>query len=206
MEEIIKGQKVDITKNRPNVSDIVIGVGWKLGKNYPADLTFDLALILGDEKGNFDDPKDFVYYGNPIIMGRREETVLHKAVDEVYTEGLRFDDLEQIKVSLYELPEYIRCLTVVGSIYEPTKLGHKLGEIEGLHLHIFNEHTNEELFYSLMNNYFQLETCITFGRFYRMESEWKFEMLQEGFMGDLGTLFGVYYNGKKLKEGDAKDE
>lgn len=198
MDELLKYQKVDITKDKPNISDIVVGIGWTIDRDFPKDMVVDMALILADEDSVFYDSDDFIYYNNKFMMGRREEIVKHMNIEELY-EDTGFDDKEQIKISLFDIPGDVRKMVICAAVYKPKETGHKLSDLKDLQMHIFNEQTMETLFFSKLDKYFINETCLIFGEFYRFEEEWKYEVINEGYIGDLGTLFGVHYRGEKIE-------
>ena len=59
-----KGQKVDLTKAHPGLSNVIVGLGWDTnqnGANY--DLDASAFLLGGNNKVLSDD--DFIFYNNP---------------------------------------------------------------------------------------------------------------------------------------------
>lgn len=206
MEEVVKGGKYDITRGKPNISDIVIGVGWELDENFPNDLIFDFAALLLDSDNVLYDKDRLIYYKNNLIMKRKDEIIKHMTVKNVYTD-VKFHDFEQIKLSLYDIPKDVKSIILMGSIFK-NENNYRLSDLKELHFHIFNENTREELMYTRFHHYFDRETCLVFGRLYlNQEDEWRYENLSEGYIGDLGTLFMAYYRGEQItKLGGIVDE
>jgi len=62
---LAKGQKVDLTKSNPGLSNIIVGLGWDVNK-YDGGSEFDLdtAAFLLRENGKVATEKDFIFYGN----------------------------------------------------------------------------------------------------------------------------------------------
>lgn len=62
---LTKGQKVDLTKGKPSLKKIMVGLGWDVN-DFDSGADFDLdasAFILG-ANGKCRTERDFVFYGN----------------------------------------------------------------------------------------------------------------------------------------------
>src|SRR3954463_7744019 len=61
-----KGQKVDLTKSNPGLTNVVVGLGWDTNK-YDGGNDFDLdsSVFLLGENGKVTNETDFVFYNNP---------------------------------------------------------------------------------------------------------------------------------------------
>lgn len=197
MYEILKGDRVDITKYKQNLSDITIGMGWDAKRSDSKDLIIDMVAILTDHNSHFEDVERFIFYNNPILMGKRDEIIKFIPTGDVKnTKSL--SDMEQIKLSLFDLPNSVSEVIFGAAIYDPNTTDHTLKDLSKLHLHLFNSDTQEELAYIKLDKYFTIETCLIFGKLYRQDEFWKFENISEGYIGDLGSLFGMYYRGEKV--------
>ena len=60
-----KGQKVDLTKSNPGLTNITVGVGWDTNK-YDGGQDFDLdsSVFLFESAGKCATEKDFVFFNN----------------------------------------------------------------------------------------------------------------------------------------------
>ena len=60
-----KGQKVDLTKGNPGLTQIMIGLGWDVNR-YDGGYDFDLdaAAFLLSDNGKAICDADFIFYGN----------------------------------------------------------------------------------------------------------------------------------------------
>ena len=60
-----KGQRVDLTKGRPSLKNILVGLGWDIN-HYDGESDFDLdaSVFMTKENGKVGKDEDFIFYGN----------------------------------------------------------------------------------------------------------------------------------------------
>ena len=94
-----KGQKVDLTKGNPGLSQIVVGLGWDVNI-FDSGAAFDLdaAAFMVGGNGKCPTEKEFVFYGN---LEHPSGAVKHMG-DNLTGEG--DGDDEQIVVDLAKVP------------------------------------------------------------------------------------------------------
>ena len=62
---LMKGQKVSLTKGNPSLKNVVVGLGWDVNAfDSGADFDLDASAFLLSASGKCADSKDFVFYGN----------------------------------------------------------------------------------------------------------------------------------------------
>ncbi|MBR3458744.1 MAG: TerD family protein, partial [Selenomonadaceae bacterium] len=135
-----KGQKVDLTKGNPNLSKIVVGLGWDVNK-YSGGYDFDLdaaAFLLGPN-GKVTSDADFVFYNN---LKHASGSVMHMG-DNLTGSG-EGDD-EQIKVDLAKVPANIDKIDFTVTIYDADVRQQNFGQVSNAFIHIVDEVTNKEL-------------------------------------------------------------
>ena len=111
MINLFKGQKVDLTKNNPGLSRILVGLGWDVNK-YDGGSAFDLdaaAFLLGTN-GKVTSDADFVFYGN---LKHNSGAVQHMGDNLT---GLGEGDDEQVKIDLSKVPGNIDKITFTVTI------------------------------------------------------------------------------------------
>lgn len=94
-----KGQKIDLTKTNPNLTQIMVGLGWDTNK-YDGQAAFDLdasAFLLGAD-GKATSEADFIFYNN---LRGKNDCVIHQG-DNLTGEG-EGDD-EQILIDFTRVP------------------------------------------------------------------------------------------------------
>ena len=184
---LMKGQKVDLTKGNASLKTIVAGLGWDTNK-YDGGFDFDLdasAFLIG-ENGKVITQKDFIFYGNLIHKSGAVEHMGDNRTGE--GEG----DDEQIKVNLQQIPSNIQKVVFTVTIYEAEKRKQNFGQISNAYIRIINDDDNKELIRYDLGEDFSIETAIVVGEIYRHNGEWKFNAVGSGFQGGLAALCANY--------------
>lgn len=184
-----KGQKVDLTKGNPNLSKIVVGLGWDTNKyDGGADFDLDAAAFLLGSNGKVIKDEDFVFYNN---LKHASGSVVHMG-DNLTGEG-EGDD-EQIKVDLSKVPSNIEKISFTVTIHEADSRHQNFGQVSNAFIRIVDETTNREIIRYDLGEDFSIETAVVVGELYRRGSDWKFNAIGSGFKGGLAALgrnFGV---------------
>ena len=186
---LAKGQKVDLTKGRPGLSKIMIGLGWDTNR-YDGQSDFDLdaaAFLLGDT-GKVTSDADFVFYNN---LKHTSGGVEHCG-DNLTGKG-EGDD-EEIKVDLAKVPETIKEIDFTVTIFDADTRKQNFGQVENAFIRVVDSSNNEELIRYDLGEDFSVETAVVVGKLYRQGTEWKFQAIGSGFSGGLAALgknFGV---------------
>ena len=184
-----KGEKVNLTKDNPGLSKIVLGLGWDINQ-YDTGGSFDLdssAFLLGDN-GKITNENDFIFYGN---LTHKSGALKHMG-DNLTGEG-EGDD-EQIKVDLSAVPENISKIVFTATIYEAEERRQNFGQISNAFIRVYDETTGNEILRYDLGEDFSIETAVVFGELYKNNKEWKFNAIGSGFQGGLAALcanFGV---------------
>ena len=186
---LAKGQKVDLTKGRPGLKNILVGLGWDTNK-YDGGHDFDLdsaAFLLGAD-GKVTSDADFVFYNN---LKHSSGAVEH--LGDNLTGAGEGDD-EQIKIDLSKVPDAIQKIDFTVTIHEADVRKQNFGQVENAFIRVVNNDTNEELIRYDLGEDFSIETAVVVGEIYRHSGEWKFQAVGSGFGGGLAALgknFGV---------------
>lgn len=182
-----KGQKVNLSKDNPGLSKVVVGLGWDVN-NFDTGGDFDLdtaAFLLGDN-GKVAGSGDFIFYGN---LKHSSGSVEHQGDNLT---GAGDGDDEQIKVDLSRLPESIARITFTATIYEAEERRQNFGMVNNAFIRIYNENTGEELLRYDLGEDFSIETAVVFGELYKNNGEWKFNAIGSGYQGGLAALCANY--------------
>ena len=186
---LAKGQKVDLTKGRPGLKNVLIGLGWDTNK-YDGGHDFDLdaAAFLLNANGKVTSDADFVFYNN---LKHSSGSVEH--LGDNLTGAGEGDD-EQIKIDLSKVPDAIQKIDFTVTIHEADARKQNFGQVENAFIRVVNNDTNEELIRYDLGEDFSIETAVVVGELYRHGGEWKFQAIGSGFSGGLAALgknFGV---------------
>lgn len=180
---LTKGQKIDLTKGNPNLTKIVVGLGWDTNK-YSGGQAFDLdaAAFLLRAGGRANGIQDFVFYNN--LQGGNG-SVVHTG-DNLTGEG--DGDDEQIKVDLKAVPADIEKVAITITIHEADVRNQNFGQVSNAFVRIVDETTGREVLRYDLGEDFSVETAIVVCELYRHQGEWKFAAVGSGFSGGLRAL------------------
>lgn len=188
-----KGQKVDLTKTNPGLSEITVGLGWDtsgslLKSLFSGSSSFDLdASVFMLENDKLTSMGDRVYYGH---LGHSSGSVLHMGDNLT---GVGNGDDEQIKIKLNIVSSEYNKLVFVVNIFDCKSRKQHFGMIKNAFIRIVNSVNGEELCrYNLSDNYNGM-TAMIFGEVYRHNNEWKFTALGQGTTDtNIGGLSQLY--------------
>ncbi|CEG21699.1 Stress response protein SCP2 [Planococcus massiliensis] len=199
---LVKGQKIDLTKGRSSLSSIMVGLGWDPvetkksggflsgllgGGGGGADIDCDASVIMLDENGKLKGKENLIYFGN---KKSKDGSVVHSG-DNLTGEG-EGDD-ETINVDLKRISPSIHRLVFVVNIYNARQKKQDFGMIQNAFIRLVDNQSKEELVhYNLTENYAGKMSLIP-GELYRQGNEWKFSAVGEGTMdADIGSIANKY--------------
>ncbi|MFF2482420.1 TerD family protein [Paenibacillus sp. NPDC058071] len=182
---LMKGQKADITKNNPSISNLVIGMGWSSG----AGIDVDFSAFLLRSNGKVAGDSDLIFYSNPrdtsgaiALVGENKRNLAGRV------------DQEQVAIRIREVPQAIDRISFTLTIYEGEARRQSFSSVNGAYIRVVDETTGREILrYDLEKN-FSIETAIVVGDLYRYNGEWKFNAIGSGYSGGLAALcnsFGI---------------
>ena len=180
---LTKGQKVSLTKNKPGLSKVVVGLGWDTNKfDTGGDFDLDASAFLVEENGKISNQNDFIFFGN---LEHSSGDVKHIGDNRT---GEGDGDDEQIFVELEKIPSNIKRIVFTATIYEAEKRKQNFGQISNAYIRIIDQEKNEELLRYDLGEDFSIETAVVFGEIYENNGEWKFNAMGSGFQGGLAAL------------------
>ncbi|WP_242731489.1 TerD family protein [Bacillus altitudinis] len=180
-----KGQRIDLTKGKAGLTNILVGLGWDpvsqgggfLGKLFGggggADIDCD-ASVLMLKNDNFVENKDLIYFGN---LKSKCGSVEHTG-DNLTGEG--DGDDEQVLVNLSKVPGNVNKLVFVVNIYDALRRNQHFGMIQNAYIRIVDRSNNQELVKYNLKDEYAGKTSLIVGELYRHENEWKFAAVGNG--------------------------
>ncbi|WML36892.1 TerD family protein [Clostridium sp. OS1-26] len=180
---LVKGQKIDLTKNNSGLKKLLVGLGWDPIKqekkgflgfgSSQADMDIDASVImLRNDK--LVDKGDIIYFGN---LRSRCGGVAH--MGDNLTGGGDGDD-EQILIDLSKIPQDVNKLMFVTNIYNCIKRKQHFGMVKNAFIRIADSSNNQNIaMFNLTEDYTD-KTALVVGSVYRHSGEWKFAALGEG--------------------------
>ena len=184
---LTKGQKVDLTKGKPSLKKIMVGLGWDVNDfDSGADFDLDASAFILVANGKCRTERDFVFYGN---LEHPSGAVKHMG-DNLTGEG-EGDD-EQILVDLNKVSADTEKIAFTVTIYDADKRRQNFGQVSNAFIRIVDESNDEELIRYDLGEDFSIETAVVVGELYKHNGEWKFNAIGSGFQGGLAALCGHY--------------
>ncbi len=184
MNIIQKDQKFNLSQSIPNLSRLLVGLGWKVNSQ---GATFDLdasAFMLTTEN-TIRDPKDFVYYNN-----LEDPSGILKHSGDNLQGGT--GDCEQILVDLTKMPPELGHITFVVTIYDAYNRGQTFGMVSDAYIRICDANTQQEIARYNLGQEFANATSIVFGDVAKVNGEWYFDAVGVAFDGGLEAIAGDF--------------
>ncbi len=169
---ILRGQKVDITRNT-TITDISAVLEWTTANK---EIEIDGAAFLLDESGQCKNDENFVFYGQPASI---EGSVKH--FEPKYGQN-------EIQLSLNKIPTTIKKIALTLTIHDGEIKGQSFNAVSSARLIVRNRMGGEILYSFTFGEELMQETAIVVAEIYCHNGEWKLNAVGSGFNGGLPSL------------------
>jgi len=177
---LVKGQKVDMTKTNPGLLAFAFGLGWDLQPGVTFDL--DAFAFLLNAQGK--------ECANPVYFGHLSSPGVKHSGDNLT--GAGDGDDEVITITHGELPAECEKVVIGVNIYN-AQAGQNFGQVKGAFCRAFDPaNPAQSIIKYDLNEDYSTRTAILVGEFYKKDGEWKFNALGEGKDGDINSLRQAY--------------
>lgn len=186
-----KGENVSLTREAPDLTNIIAGLGWNPRETDGEDFDLDASAYLLDADGKVLSDSDFVFYNNLVSPCG---SVVHSGDNLTGGAGETAADSEQVRINLATLSPDVERISICVSIHMAELRQQNFGMVGDAYIRIVNERNNVELARFDLSEDASIETAMIFGELYRYGPEWKFRASAQGFPGGLAELarnFGV---------------
>jgi tellurium resistance protein TerD len=183
-----KGGNVNLSKEAPGLTKVVIGLGWDPRATDGAAFDLDGSAFMLKTDARVRGDTDFIFYNN---LKSSDGSVVHTGDN---TTGAGDGDDETLIVDLARVPAEIDKISFCVTIHEAEARRQNFGMIGKAFIRCMNANGNAELARYDLSEDGSTETAMIFGDLYRAGAEWKFKAVGQGFKGGLGPLaksFGV---------------
>lgn len=183
-----KGGNVSLSKEDPNLTRILIGLGWDTRSTDGAEFDLDASAFLLGAGDRVPSDGDFIFYNN---LRSADGSIEHTGDNRT---GEGDGDDEALKVELTRIPADIQKITVAATIHDGEGRRQNFGMVSNAFIRIVNDATGREIARYDLSEDASTETAMIFGEVYRHNSEWKFRAVGQGYKGGLSPLarnFGV---------------
>ncbi|MGV8893627.1 MAG: TerD family protein [Burkholderiaceae bacterium] len=183
-----KGGNVNLSKEAPSLTKMVIGLGWDPratdGKEF--DLDGSAFLLKTDGKARSD--ADFIFYNN---LKSTDGSVTHAGDNR---DGQGDGDDEKIMIDLSKVPADVDKIAIGVTIHDAEARKQNFGMVAKAFIRCLDANGDKEIARYDLSEDSSTETAMIFGEVYRAGAEWKFKAVGQGFAGGLGPLarsFGI---------------
>ncbi|MBP1203544.1 tellurium resistance protein TerD [Duganella sp. 1411] len=183
-----KGGNVNLSKEAPGLTKVVIGLGWDPRATDGAEFDLDGSAFMLKADGKVRGDNDFIFYNN---LKSSDGSVVHNGDNRT---GAGEGDDETLTVDLSRVPAEIDRVSFCVTIHEAEARKQNFGMVGKAFIRCLNANGNAELTRYDLSEDSSVETAMIFGELYRAGAEWKFRAVGQGFKGGLGPLarsFGV---------------
>ncbi|RLV08569.1 chemical-damaging agent resistance protein C [Streptomyces griseocarneus] len=183
-----KGGNVSLTKAAPNLTAVIVGLGWDARTTTGTDFDLDASALLTNDQGKVANDQNFVFFNN---LRSPDGSVEHQG-DNLTGEGEGDDEV--IKVNLAGVPADVAKIVFPVSIYEAEGRQQSFGQVRNAYIRVVNQADNTELARYDLSEDASTETAMVFGELYRNGAEWKFRAIGQGYASGLRGIaqdFGV---------------
>ncbi|GEB50275.1 MULTISPECIES: TerD family protein [Streptomyces] len=183
-----KGGNVSLTKEAPNLTAVIVGLGWDARTTTGSDFDLDASALLTNAEGKVANDQNFVFFNN---LKSPDGSVEHTG-DNLTGEGEGDDEV--IKVNLAGVPADVEKIVFPVSIYEAESRQQSFGQVRNAYIRVVNQSDNNELARYDLSEDASTETAMVFGELYRHGAEWKFRAIGQGYASGLRGIaqdFGV---------------
>ncbi|MDP3506761.1 MAG: TerD family protein [Candidatus Melainabacteria bacterium] len=184
-----KGSNINLSKEAPGVTKFKIGLGWDARATAGEEFDLDASAFgLNPDTGKANNDGDFIFYGQK----EHASGAIISTGDNKNGQG--DGDDEAIIVDTSKMPANIQKIAFTCTIHEAAARRQSFGMVTNAYIRVVDEGTGTELArYDLSEDY-SVETALIFGELYKLNGEWKFKAIGQGFADGLGGLcrnFGV---------------
>ncbi|MFC4615915.1 TerD family protein [Cellulomonas algicola] len=185
---LAKGGNVSLTKEAPNLTKALVGLGWDVRTTTGAGFDLDASALLVGANGKVLSDAHFVFYNN---LTSPDGSVTHTGDNRT---GEGDGDDEAIVLDLAAVPADVQRIVFPVSIYDAPARQQSFGQVRNAFIRVVDQSDGNELARYDLSEDASTETAMIFGEIYRNGAEWKFRAVGQGYdtgLAGIATDFGV---------------
>jgi len=181
-----KGGNVNLSKEAPGLSKIVVGLGWDVRSTDGNPFDLDGSAFLLKVDGKVRNDSDFIFYNN---LRSADQSVTHSGDNRT---GAGDGDDETVTIDLTKVPADVERIAICATIHEGDARRQNFGMVQKAFIRTVNAGSNTEIARYDLSEDSSTESAMIFGEVYRNNGDWKFKAVGQGFKGGLGPLAGSF--------------
>jgi tellurium resistance protein TerD len=181
-----KGGNLSLSKTDPNLTKILVGLGWDPRATHGTEFDLDASAFLLGANSKVRSESDFIFYNQ---LRSPEGAVEHTGDNRT---GVGEGDDEVIKVDLNRVPNDVHKIVFTVTIHDADMRKQNFGQVSNSFIRIVNEVSGSEVARYDLAEDASTETAMIFAELYRHNGEWKFRAVGQGYVGGLRALANSY--------------
>jgi tellurium resistance protein TerD len=178
-----RGANVALTREIPGLTGVVLGVSWNAGAETVLTDNLVMATILCDAHSRALSNEHFVFF-NQLSSPELSVAQLEQALG---------GDQEQVEVDLAAVPPEVERIVVFVYINDGPAQRRTLGQLRSCELRVLDLADNRELVRSEnLAPALSGETALSLGEVYRLNGDWKFKVLGQGYSQGIRGIAADY--------------
>ena len=185
---LAKGGNVSLSKEAPNLTTVLVGLGWDARTTSGQDFDLDASALLLGASGKVLSDAHFIFYNQ---LASPDGTVEHTGDNRT---GEGEGDDESVKLDLARMAPDVDRIVFPVSIHDAEARHQSFGQVRNAFIRIVNQADGQEIARYDLTEDASTETAMIFGEVYRNGAEWKFRAVGQGYSTGLAGIardFGV---------------
>ena len=166
-----KDGNLSLSKADPNLTRILVGLGWDPRATNGIEFDLDASAFLLDTSGKVRGESDFIFYNQ---LRSPDGSVEHTGDNRT---GAGAGDDEVIKVDLSRVPAYVDKIAFTVTIHDAQARAQNFGQVGNSFIRVVNEVTGAEVVRYDLTEDASVETAMIFAELYRNNGEWKLSLI-----------------------------
>jgi tellurium resistance protein TerD len=178
-----RGSNVALTREIPDLAQIVLGVTWNTGAEPVLEDNLVVATLLCDSSSKALSADHFVFF-NQLSTPDMSVTELQRVLG---------GDKEQVEINLASVPPEVAHIVVILYLNPGTAPRRTLGQLRQLEVRVLNLTGNVELVRSEnLAAGLSAETALVLADVYRYNGDWKFKVVGDGYASGIAGVASDY--------------
>lgn len=184
--KLSKGGNVSLSKEDPNLTELLIGLGWDVRQTDGAEFDLDASAFLLGAGDRVLGDESFIFYNN---LKSKDGAVEHTGDNRT---GAGDGDDESLIIRLNQVSPQVQKIAITVTIHEAEQRRQNFGQVKNAFVRCVNQQTGGEIVRYDLGEDASTETAMIFGEVYRHNNEWKFRAVGQGYAGGLYALAKNY--------------
>ncbi|RFU69020.1 stress protein [Peribacillus saganii] len=190
MTHLVKGQRLNLTQQFPDINKLTISISWEIKPGYVSSLyDMDVSVFMLNEQRKIPAEEYFVFYNNA------------KSPDNaLYLSGKETNSNQQtITINFAEISKEVSEMVFVLTIHDADSAQQDFSHLNFVKMSASDSENNQQLF-TFVQDQFTKETACELASLYRKDSAWRFNPVGQGYHAGLQEFLHQYHDEATAEE------